>query len=227
MKEHICEVCGKPSFKKYTADHKTVCHKHYRQYRKHKKFLDNNPRTIYDRNEIRIVGDTAYMDLYDAHGNVIATTEFDKEDIPKVRYTKWKLSGSGYVMNTPKHKGSNKHFSRTILGTDQFVDHKDNNPLNNHKSNLRICTKSTNAMNQPNVKGVNTQKDGRFYAHIKKNQKMINLGIYIDIEEAQWARWYAERIVFKEFARPATEPIILESRKRDIAQYVDKKVQRL
>ncbi len=227
MNEHICEICGRSSHKKLTADGKTVCYKHYRQFRKHKRFLDSNPRTSYDRNEIRVVGNDAYMDLYDCYGNVVATTVFDAEDIPKVQYTKWKLSGSGYVMNTPKFKGGNKHFSRTILGTDNFVDHRDNNPLNNRKQNLREATKSQNAMNQMWPKGVNIRKDGKFYAYIKKDQKMLNLGVYVDKEEAQWARWYAERVIFKEFAREAKEPDILDSRKEQIKQYVDKKVQRL
>lgn len=227
MLEHTCEICGRKYHKKLTADGKTVCQKHYRQFKKHKRFLDSNPRTIYDRNEIRIVGDTAYMDLYDSHCNVIATTEFDVEDIPKVQYTKWKLSASGYVMNTPKFKGSNKHLSRVILGVDDFVDHRDNNSLNNHKYNLRICTKSQNAMNQQWSKGVQAKKNGKFMAYIKKNQKMLNLGTYVDYEEAAWARWYAERVVFKEFARKAEEPEILESRKKDISAYVDRKVQRL
>lgn len=227
MREHVCEICGRAYHKKLTAEGKTVCPKHYRQFKKYKRFLDSNPRTIYDRNEIRIVGNNAYMDLYDSHCNVVGTTVFDAEDIPKVQYTKWKLSGSGYVMNTPKYKGGSKHFSRVVLGTNNFVDHIDGDTLNNRKSNLRECTKSQNAMNQSWPKGVNERPDGKFYAHIKKNQKMLNLGVYVDKEEAQWARWYAERILFGEFAREAQEPVILKSRKQQIKEYVDRKVQRL
>lgn len=227
MNEHICEICGRASHKKLKADGKTVCNKHYKQFRKHKKFLDNNPRTIYDRNEINIINGIAHMNLYDVHGNIVATTIFDVEDIPRVQYTKWKLSSSGYVMNTPKFQSSNKHLSRVIMQTDNFVDHINHNTLDNRKCNLRIVTKSQNAMNQNQPNGTNKRKDGKFYAYIKKNQKMLNLGVYTDIEEAQWARWYAERIIFKEFARESKEPEILKSRKTQIAQYVDRKVQRL
>ena len=227
MKEHICEICGKTSFKKYTADRRTVCLKHYKQYRRYGRFLDSNPRTIYDKNEIRLVGDTAFMDLYDKNCNVIATVEFDREDIQKVQYTKWKLSASGYIMNIPKYGGSNKHFSRVVLGTDQFVDYIDGNRLNNHKSNLRVCNKSQNAMNQKNVIGWNKLPNGKYNARIKKNGKTVVLGVFVDLEEAQWARWYAERIIFKEFARQAEEPQILDSRKKEIAELVERKVQRL
>lgn len=226
MKEHKCEVCGRPLKNKQRAYGKVLCDKHLKQFKKYGKFLDNNPRTIYDLNEIRVDGDTAYMDIYDKHCNKVAEVVFDAEDIPKVQYTKWHL-GYGYAVNYSKRQGHTKHFHRVILGTDQFVDHIDGNKLNNRKSNLRLCTKSTNAMNQSWPKGVNERKDGRFMAYIKKNQKMLNLGIYIDKEEAQWARWYAERVLFKEFARKAVEPDILKSRKAQIKEYVDRKVQRL
>ena len=99
---HVCEICGKESHKKYTANHKTVCQKHLRQFRKFGKFLDNNSRTAYDKNAYRICGDVTYMDLYDKNCNVVATAILDTEDLDKVKYIKWKLSGSGYATNTPK-----------------------------------------------------------------------------------------------------------------------------
>lgn len=191
--------------------------------------MDHNPRTIYDPNEIRIDlydPSIAYMDLYDSHCYPIATVMFDSEDIPKVRNIKWRLSESGYPMNTPKYKGSNKHFSRTVLGINTFVDHRDHNTLNCCKYNLRPITKSQNMMNSDR-KGVNTTKQGKFYAYIKIHQKMINLGTYVDIEEALFARWYAETLLFKEFQYPKEKPIILPDREIQIKQYVNQKVQRV
>ena len=91
--------------------------------------------------------------MYDKNCNVVAQATIDTEDIEKVRYTKWKLSSSGYAMNTPKFKGENKHLSRAILGTTEFVDHINHNTLDNRKANLRIVTKSQNQMNI-NYKGV-------------------------------------------------------------------------
>ena len=116
--------------------------------------------------------------------------------------------------------------SRVILGTDQFVDHINHNRLDNRKSNLRIVTKSQNQMNV-DYKGVGVRKDSKFYAYIKINQKMINLGVYIFEEEAMYARWYAETVLFGEYRYPKPEPSILDDRKKDIREYVDKKVQRL
>lgn len=223
---YICNVCGRKSFRKIRSQKKIWCNKHYHQFKKYGHPLDTNPRTLYDKNEIRIIGDIAYIDVYDKYGNVIATGIFDSEDVPKVRHIKWKLSQSGYLMNTPKFKGGNIHFSRVILNTDQFVDHINHNTLDNRKCNLRIVTKSQNQMNS-NYKGVHTRKNGKFYAHIKLNGKMLNLGVYVFEEEAYFARWYAETLLFKEYRYEKEKPFILPDRETQIKAYVDKKVQRL
>lgn len=219
-------MCGRLSFHKIRAYGKTYCIKHYNQQKKYGHAIDDNPRTSLDRNEIRIIGEIAYVDLYDAKCNVIATAIIDAEDVPKVQYTKWKLSGSGYAMNTPKFKGGSKHMSRVILNTEEFVDHINHNTLDNRKCNLRIVTKSQNQMNSDN-KGVSPRSDGKFYAHIKINQKMINLGVYVFEEEALFARWYAETALFKDYRYQKEKPQILPDRERQIQEYVDKKVQRL
>ena len=78
-----------------------------------------------------------------------------------------------------------------------------------------------------NYKGVCKTKSNKFYAYIKINQKLLNLGTYVDEEEALYARWYAETLLFKEYRYPKEEPNILESRKEQIKDYVNRKVQRL
>ncbi len=226
MKEHQCDICGRQLSHKIKSHGYVLCNKHYKQLKKYGKFLDTNPRTIYDKNEYHICGDITYIDLYDKSCNVIAKAIIDTEDLKKVQYTKWKLSSNGYAMNTPKFQGSSKHMSRVILGTDQFVDYRNHNTLDNRKENLRIVTRSQNQMNS-NYKGVTEQQNGKFYAHIKINQKMINLGVYIFKEEAYFARWYAETILFKEYRYPKEKPFILPDREKTIKEYVDRKVQRL
>lgn len=227
MYDHKCDICGRLCNQKIKSNGYTLCNKHYKQLKKYGRFLDNNPRTISDRNEFHMDGDIAYIDLYDKDCNVIARAIIDREDLDKVIYTKWKLSASGYAMNTPKFNGGNKHMSRVILNTDQFVDHINHNTLDNRKCNLRIVTKSQNQMNA-NYKGVyKNENTGKFQAHIKINQKMINLGTYVFEEEAYWARWYAEIVLFGEYRYPKEEPFILDDRKKQIKEYVDRKVQRL
>ena len=223
---YVCSVCGRLSFRKVSAYGVTYCQKHYNQQKKIGHAIDSNPRTSYDLNEIRIIGNVAYIDLYDKKCNVVATAIIDAEDVPKVRYTKWKLSGSGYAMNTPKFRGGNKHMSRVVLETDEFVDHINHNTLDNRKCNLRIVTKSQKQMNVA-YKGISKRKDEKYYAYIKLKQKMIALGTYVFEEEAQFARWYAELLLFREYRYPKEKPQILPDREWQIRDYVDRKVQRL
>lgn len=75
------------------------------------------------------------------------------------------------------------------------VDHIDGDPLNNRRSNLRICTNSQNqanrgvrSQNKLGIKGVSAVKgsfkETRYRAQIKKNGKVKNLGYYRTPEEA-------------------------------------------
>ncbi len=226
MKEHTCDICGRKLVRKIKSHGYTLCNKHYKQFKKYGKFLDANPRTIYDKNEYHIKGDVTYIDLYNKHGNVIAQAMIDTEDLDKVKFIKWKLSGSGYAMNTPKYSGNNKHMSRIILDTTEFVDHINHNTLDNRKKNLRVVTKSQNQMNA-NYRGVSKTNRGKFFAHIKINQKLINLGEYVFEEEALFARWYAEALIFGEYRYPKEKPVILPDREKQIREYVERKVQRL
>lgn len=222
---YVCEQCGRLLNRKIKAYGHVYCYKHYHQMKKLGKFLDDNPRTTYDRNEIHIVDDTAYVYVFDKYCNHIATGVCDAEDVPKIRYVKWKLSASGYLCNTPK-TGSNLHFSRVVLNTDQFVDHINHNTLDNRKQNLRIVTKAQNQMNS-NYRGVDYRENGTWIARIKLHGKALNLGSYVFKEEALFARWYAETLLFKEYRYPKEKPFILPDREKQIKSYVEKKVQRL
>lgn len=222
MLEHECEICGKMCRKKLKADGKIVCMKHYRQFRKFGYFRDNSSRTSRDKNEIIIEGEIAYICLYDRQYNIIAKAIIDADDVEKVKNIKWRLNNNGYVMNNSK---SSMFLHRRILGVNDIVDHINGNRLDNRKSNLRVATKSQNQMNV-NYRGVYQNKD-KWIAKIKLNQKQVHIGTFIYKEEALYARWYAERILFKEFAYPKREPDIIESRKKEIQKLVSKKVQRL
>ena len=220
MKQHKCDICGREINKQIKSNGYIVCKKHYNQLKKYGKFLDNNQRDILDRNEYHIYGNTTYIDLYDNLGNIISKAIIDTEDLNKIKYTRWRLSKSGYIVSSLKFRGNNKYLSSIILSTDQFVDYINNNKLDNRKSNLRIITKS---QDQFNFKGIK-EKNNKYYAHMKINNKNIDLGMYLFKEEALWARWYAESILFK---NNKDEPFILNNRKIAIKEYVDRKVQRL
>lgn len=76
------------------------------------------------------------------------------EDYEKVIPHQWRIDSKGkYAFTRIRENGQRIHLRmhRYILGiTDSsiFVDHKDGDPLNNHRSNLRICTNSQNQANR-------------------------------------------------------------------------------
>lgn len=91
------------------------------------------------------------------------------------------------------------------------VDHRDGDPSNNRKANLRLATKSQNMQNmkmrrsnKTGVKGVNWHKEhGKFHVQITLNRKKIHGG-YFDTVEAAAARVREIRAAAHgEFARHA------------------------
>lgn len=222
---HTCDICGRKTFHKIKSHGYTLCNKHYNQFKKYGKFLDNNPRTIYDRNHFEIKGNIAIIDLYDIKCNKVAETKINLEDLNKVKYYKWRLSNTGYAITSDKNNKT-LQLHRLILNTTSYVDHINGDRLDNRKENLRTCTKSQNQMNV-NYKGIYHKKNDMWFARIKLNQKTYHLGTYLTKEEALYARYYAETILFKEYRYNKEEPNINKYRKKEIQNYVNEKVQRL
>ena len=67
----------------------------------------------------------------------------------------------------------------------------------------------------------------KWIAKIKQKGKQLHLGSFSYEEEAQYARWCAEKILFKDFMFPKEEPNLAKKRKQEIFELVSKKVQRL
>jgi hypothetical protein len=89
----------------------------------------------------------------------------------------------------------------------QFVDHIDNNKLNNKLTNLRWCTNQQNDMNRSisknntsGVKGVTFHKQtNKWHAQITINGKYIHLGLFTEINDAIEARRKKAKELFGEF----------------------------
>ncbi|WP_197553706.1 HNH endonuclease [Trueperella pecoris] len=147
---------------------------------------------------------------------------FDAEDFPLISATKWyrcnKSSGEhSYVGDS---NGVCMH--RVIMGFPQGseIDHINLNPLDNRRSNLRICTHQQNQCNQPlqrnNVSGVTGVSfyppRKKYRARIKYFQRELHLGYYPTFVEAVQARNEGMRILFGEYGRyndvPPTPPRI-------------------
>lgn len=140
----------------------------------------------------------------------------DDEDFEWLSQWKWhvrKARGkyyakrSGWVNSTYK----NVHMHKVILGIeDQFVDHKDGNPLNNTRSNLRIASSQQNSRNREKqsnntsgCKGVSwCKRRKKWQARIWIDRKEFHLGYFSVLKEASDAYDAAAILHFGEFARP-------------------------
>jgi hypothetical protein len=134
----------------------------------------------------------------------------DDDDYARVSEYRWRLNPAGkarlgYAMT--KVGGKTVYMHRFILGAskDQEVDHKDRDPLNNQKSNLRIATRSQQAANtvrkykpEHGYRGVVTEHKRRFpyRALIKVDGRRLGGPYRPEAEES--ARDY-DRLAFEHF----------------------------
>jgi len=184
---------------------KGYCMKHYDQIRRNGKILDRNTR---DLNEILIIGNIAEIVLYDVEGKEKARTIIDAEDIEKIKNYKWHITEKGYVKtNTNKGLIGIQHIIMNIRPKrEKLVDHKDQNKLNNRKSNYRFCTHMQNVWNtekrKNNTSGFKgVQKSGKMWiARIRVNNKRIHLGTFKDKISAALAYNTGAIKYHKEFA---------------------------
>ncbi len=99
-----------------------------------------------------------------------------------------------------------------ITDPKQQVDHRDINPLNNQRANLRICTNAQNNRNKRKYKnntsghkGVTWDKnDKKWRAQIMLNYKAHNIGRFDKLEEAIKAYEDKAKELFDEYKNNTT-----------------------
>jgi hypothetical protein len=128
-------------------------------------------------------------------------------DIIKYKWNIWdndeKKNISGLV------DGKNWVLSRYIMNYtgENFIDHINNNKLDNRRSNLRIATVKQNAMNKSSSKnstskyiGISLRKsNGTWNSHISVDGKKLNLGTFKNEIDAAKARDIATKKYFGEY----------------------------
>ncbi len=136
----------------------------------------------------------------------------DDQDAKLFEKHKWHLV-NGYAQTEvgSRRNGTRKtlRLHRLIMnaGSGQMIDHKNRNPLDNRRSNLRFCDKSTNGMNRPaqsnntsGFKGVSFHKPrGRWRAYITVMKKTRHLGLFDTADDAHKAYIKAAEQLHKEF----------------------------
>lgn len=238
-----CDICGRELFKQIKAYGHVLCAKHYHQWHKYGRFLDNNPRSTHDLNDYSIKGDIAIFNVYNQKSIKVCEFIIDSEDVSKIKYYRWRVSYGRIVTGNNSKKHPTLYLTHLLLGvesTDYYnkIDHIDGDPLNNRKKNLRICTQGENTLNKSSVSNntsgfIGVHPDNRknrnshWCAEIRRGNKKCSLGAYVYIEEAVYARYVAEIILFGEFRNKTHDDIKLqlfskidEQRKQEIESYV-------
>jgi hypothetical protein len=166
--------------------------------------------------------DRSESSMADNHSNtaeiILASGErtlVDAEDYERLNKIKWHLSRrhNHLRVQTAWRQGKRMghcrmHHIILNLPSSVQVDHKDRNPLNNTKANLRVCTTQQNQCNKAGwgksgfkgVTRINKKTRNPFQAVIAFNRKDRYLGLYATAEEAARAYDRAARELHGEFA---------------------------
>lgn len=158
---------------------------------------------------------TTHKTIQLTRGLVAIVDDKDYETVNAYSWFAKKGSRGGYYAARNSRCGGKRitlWMHRQILGitfnNNLEVDHIDHDSLNNKRSNLRIVSTSQNQMNQRHrccgsskFKGVYRKNgDSKWCSRIRKNGRLLYLGLFP--EEAEAARAYdlAARELFGEFA---------------------------
>lgn len=139
-----------------------------------------------------------------------ATTKVDDVDYRKLLNYKWHLNGEGYAASGTKNKGVPQLMHRIIFDNPRgwFIDHINEDKLDNRRNNLRLCSNRQNLSNRgkqknntSGYKGVTWLSANKVWiAQIKVNGKNIYLGSFKDKEDAASCRWASSIEIHGDFA---------------------------
>lgn len=138
----------------------------------------------------------------------------DDEDFERVSGHKWRFDGRYAVTHyqeSTKSPRKNLRLHRFILMVKrgESIDHINNDPLDNRRENLRICSHAENnwnkgltVLNTSGFKGVYFHKASKKYmARIKVYGKTHYLGIFEEVKDAAMAYNEAARKMHGVFAK--------------------------
>lgn len=183
-------------------------------------------------NEVTIDGDVAYIHLRDGISTIV-----DVSDLPFLSEYRWcaytvkpvknRSSPARVITNMPVGvKPSTKALPRVLLGISDTlieVDHINCDPLDNRRSNLRICTRGENAKNREKprrassskYKGVSLHRDsGRWMAFIGLNRRCRYIGSYKTDIDAAMAYDKAAIKIHGEFAK-LNFPALIDNQQKE------------
>lgn len=202
-KNHICKHCGKIFYGRGT-----LCRKHATQLQQYGKFLDSNPRSKYDPNEIILHKNYAEIVTYNINNEPLHKFKIDLEDINRVSLYKWhstKPAKSTQLIYLVSNDVGYYHRYIMDAKPGQMIDHINLNTFDNRKSNLRFANQTVQNHNQHcrentrfDIKGIDQHSDinrtKRFMARFAIKGKTYRSPWFITYEEAVFARYLLEQL---------------------------------
>lgn len=161
-----------------------------------------------------IINDNYVEIIIESKVQGVIRVKIDNDDLEKCSKLTWhyaKNKDSKYIQTRIKGKMIKLHryiMNMNMNNSNLVVDHINRNPLDNRKSNLRICSYKENSFNKSirvdntsGIPGVSFHKTNKKWrAKIKCNNLTIHLGYFEDINEALINRRVAEEILFGEYS---------------------------
>lgn len=210
----MCVTCGAvDNLSKYLRDEnspyygKYLCKKHYAQVSRYGEVR----KTTKDKNIFIINGDLAEIIVKDKYMNEVARAKIDENKVNECKNHKWRYNRSaGYVVTNIEGKQKPLHKFLTKTSSDEIVDHRDRDKMNNIMSNLVIANKAINAINKGRQSnntsgfvGVTYEKRrGLWLSRITVDKKTIYLGYSQSKYDAVVTRLEAELKYFGESIAP-------------------------
>lgn len=197
-----CDYCGKEFKKKLSAIKKWKTH-----------FCSKECyNSIRNTNTYNIFKDYAIITINSKKFGIKKTC-IDLDDIEKCKKYVWYLdydrtSDKFYIRGSMENKQSIS-LHRYLMNCPKHlkIDHKDCNPLNNRKSNLRICTDALNAQNRDGAYRTNKscgirnvtwmKRNKKWQVALSLNKKRIYIGLFKNLEDAKQAAIEARAKYFK------------------------------
>lgn len=108
-----------------------------------------------------------------------------------------------------KYIGIHRLIMGVKTGEDVIVDHIDGNPLNNQKSNLRICNRFENQQNRKTnknntlPKGIRLLPSGKYNVRVQTYNKRVIVGTFDTLEKAVEERNRVAKQLHGPFFNPA------------------------
>ena len=195
-------------------------------------------------NKFKILNkETTIVYTQDVKGNINGKFYIDTEDLPKVLMVKCRIYAGRVIYDHPAEDGKcrgQRQLSRYIMGVAEdydvnnrkksvVVDHIDHNPFNNKKCNLRIVSFKENMNNRTDAddckyfKGI-VFRNNYYNVSICYKKNSAYLGQYKKFQEALFARFFAEKMIFGEVKQMERPTKLSGDREKEIADKVIAKV---